>query len=161
MTGPLADVAVLCHQAPLDGFPATDRNRRSARKEAGSVSAELAVFVAPTLVLLTMFVVFCGRTVSAAIDVHAAAAAGARAAADTATPAAAVQAATNTVAATVAGTSWACTPTIDAAALRPGGQVSVAVACRIPLSDLGLPGVGSRTVHASSTEPIDRYRADP
>jgi hypothetical protein len=129
--------------------------------DSGSVSAELAVFVVPTLVLLTVFVVFCGRTASAAIDVHAAAAAGARAAADATTPAGAVRAASDAVAASLAGTSWTCTPTVDTGALRPGGQVSVEVTCGVPLSDLGLPGVGARTVRASSTEPIDRYRADP
>jgi hypothetical protein len=130
-------------------------------RDAGSVSAELAIFVTPVMVLLAMFIVFCGRSASAAIDVHSAAAAAARAAADTTTPAAAVRAATDAVTATAAGTSWTCTSTVDTSALRLGGQVAVAVACRVPLADLGLPGLGSRVVRASAAEPVDRYRTSP
>jgi Flp pilus assembly protein TadG len=138
------------------------RCRRSAPGDRGSVSAELVVFVVPVMLLLTMFVVFCGRSASAAIDVRSAAAAAARAAADAATPAGAVAAAASAVAATSAGTAWTCTPSVDTGQLRAGGQVSVSVDCRVPLSDLGLPGLtAARVVHASATEPIDTYRARP
>lgn len=130
-------------------------------RETGSVSAELAVFVVPVMILLTMFTVFCGRTASATIDVHAAAAAAARAAADAPAPAAAVNAAATAVSATAAGARWSCTPTVETGAFRLGGQVSVRVDCRIPLTDLGLPGIASRDVHASATEPIDMYGAQP
>jgi Flp pilus assembly protein TadG len=143
----------------ITGFPGPEA--RAVRGEAGSVSAEIAVFVAPILILLTVFVVFCGRSASAAIDVHAAAAAGARAAADTTTPAGALQAATGAVAAATADTRWACTSSVDTHDLRLGGQVAVTVDCRINLSDLGLPGTGSRTVRATATQPIDTYRAGP
>lgn len=143
--------------------PGTPHRRDADRAggDAGSVSAELAVFVTPILVLLTVFIVFCGRAASAVIDVHSAAAAAARAAADTTTPTAAIRAATDTVAATTAPTSWACTPTVDTHQLQLGGQVTVTVECQVPLADLGLPGLGSRVVQASATEPVDRYRATP
>jgi Flp pilus assembly protein TadG len=126
------------------------------------VSAELVVFVVPVMILLTLFVVFCGRTASAAIDVNSAAAAAARAAADAPTPARAFTAATSAVAATTAGTAWSCTPTVDTRDLRIGGQVSVSIDCAVPLSDLGLPGLtATRVVHANATQPIDTYRARP
>jgi hypothetical protein len=125
------------------------------------VSAELAVFVVPVMVLLTMFTVFCGRTASAAIDVHAAAAAAARAAADALTPTSAVNAAATAVSATAAGSRWHCTPAVDTTGFRLGGQVTVQVECRVPLSDLGLPGLTSRLLQASATQPIDTYRAQP
>jgi hypothetical protein len=144
------------------GYPAPHRRGEPRRGgETGSVSAEMVVFVVPVLMLLTMFIVFCGRAASASIDVHSAAAAGARAAADTTTPTAGIRAATDAVAATTAGTSWTCTPTVDTSGLRLGGQVSVTVDCRVSFADLGLPGLGSRVVSASATEPVDRYRASP
>jgi TadE-like protein len=145
------------------GIAASLPGRRGpAPSDRGSVSAELVVFVVPVMILLTMFVVFCGRSASAAIDVHSAAAAAARAAADAATPASAVTAAASAVAATSAGTAWACTPSVDTGQLRAGGQVSVSVDCRVPLADLGLPGLtAARVVRASATEPIDTYRARP
>jgi hypothetical protein len=136
-------------------------SRSTVVRETGSVSAELAVFVVPVMVLLTMFTVFCGRTASATIDVHAAAAAAARAAADAPNPSAAVNAAAAAVSATAAGGRWSCTPTVDTGSFRLGGQVSVRVDCRIPLADLGLPGIASRGIHASAAEPIDTYRAQP
>jgi Flp pilus assembly protein TadG len=127
----------------------------------GSVSVELAVFVVPTLVLLAVFVVFCGRAASAAIDVHAAAAAGARAAAAASTPEQARLAATGAVAAVTAGTRWSCTTSVDTSHFRNGGRVGVDVVCAVRAGDLGLPGIGSRTVHATATEPVDTWRAAP
>ncbi len=125
----------------------------------GSVSAEMTVMVVPLMILLTVFLVFCGRAASAAIDVNAAAAAAARAAADTATPAAAVTAATNAVAATTAGTAWTCTAATDTTAHFRGGHVRVSVTCVVPLSDLGLPIGATRTVTGTAIEPIDTFRA--
>jgi hypothetical protein len=142
------------------GAPSRLGRRGRSATERGSVSAELAVFVVPVMILLTMFTVFCGRTASAAIDVDSAAAAAARAAANAPTPASAIAAATSAVAATTAGTAWTCTPSVDTTSLRLGGQVTVSIDCRVPLSDLGLPGLSAtRVVHASATEPIDTYRA--
>jgi Flp pilus assembly protein TadG len=128
--------------------------------ERGSVSVEVVVFVAPIMVLLTMFVLFCGRSASAAIDVNAAAAAAARAAAGALTPAAATAAAVRALAAAASATAWNCTPATDTSALHPGGQVTVRVTCSIPLADLGVPyWPATRSVQATATEPVDTYIA--
>jgi Flp pilus assembly protein TadG len=119
----------------------------------------MTVAVVPVMLVLAMFLLFCGRVASAAIDVNAAAAAAARAAADTSTPAQAGTAAQDAAAATTAGTAWTCTASTDTSALRRGGQVSVDVACVVPLSDLGIPVGATRTLTASAIEPVDTYRA--
>jgi Flp pilus assembly protein TadG len=128
-------------------------------RDRGSVSAEMTVMVVPFMILLAVFLVFCGRAASAAIEVNAAAAAAARAAADTTTPTAAVTAASNAVAATTAGTAWTCTAATNTTAHFRGGHVSVTVTCVVPLSDLGLPIGATRTVTGTAIEPIDTYRA--
>ena len=119
-----------------------DRPRSSApgAGDRGSVSAELVVFVVPVMILLTMFITFCGRAASASIDVNSLAAAAARAAADSPTRVGAIAAATAAVA-TGAGGKWRCTPTVNTATFRLGGQVTVDVTCRVPFSDLGVPGM--------------------
>jgi Flp pilus assembly protein TadG len=137
----------------------TVHNRRVGG-DRGSVAAEMAVFVVPFLILLGMFIVFCGRAASAVIDVNAAAAAGARSAAHAATPAAARTAAGNAADAMLAGTRWSCTTATDTSMFRRGGAVTVRVTCVIRLDDLGVAGVGAtRTANASATEPIDTFRA--
>jgi Flp pilus assembly protein TadG len=119
----------------------------------------MAVFVTPALILLAMFVVFCGRAAAAKIDVNAIAAAAARSAADAATPATARTAASQAAAAMAAGKPWTCTTATDTAAFRRGGSVTVNVACVIQLDDLGVSGLGAtRTVRGSATAPIDIYR---
>jgi Flp pilus assembly protein TadG len=137
------------------------RHCRVRRGAVGSVSVELAVFVVPTLILLAVFVVFCGRAASAAIDVHAAAAAGARAAADATTPAQAGRAAADAVTAVTTGTRWSCATSVDITNFHLGGQVRVHVACTVRMGDLGLPGIGAKTVNATATQPIDTWRAAP
>jgi Flp pilus assembly protein TadG len=126
----------------------------------GSVTSEMAVFVVPFLIVMAMFVVFCGRVAAVSIDAHAVAAAAARAAADAPTPATARTAATTAASAMASGSKFACTATTDTSAFRRGGAVTVRVACVMRMDDLGLPGVGTtKTAHASATEPIDIYRA--
>jgi len=126
----------------------------------GSVSAEMTVFVVPCMMVLAVFLIFCGRAASASIDVNAAAAAAARAAADAPTPAGAHTAAADAVTATTAGTAWTCAANTNTGAHHRGGKVTVSVSCVVPVSDLGLPGVGAtKTVSATATEPIDTYRA--
>jgi hypothetical protein len=128
----------------------------------GSVTAELAVFVVPILLLSAMFMVFCGRAASVAIDANAVAAAGARAAADAPTPAAAPAAATRAASAMAAGNRFTCTTTTDTGQFRRGGSVTVHTACVMRLDDLGLPALNAtKKVEASATEPIDIYRAEP
>jgi Flp pilus assembly protein TadG len=138
------------------------RATRHARGDSGAVSTEVAVLAVPCFMLLTLFLVFCGRSASAVIDANAAAAAGARAAADAANPATARTAAAKAVAATAAGGAWRCATSTDTSAHRRGGQVTVRIACAVPLSDLGIPGIGTtRPISGSATEPVDTYRATP
>jgi Flp pilus assembly protein TadG len=119
----------------------------------------MTVFVVPFMILLAVFLIFCGRAASAVIDVNAAAAAAARAAADAPTPASAATAASDAVAATTAGSAWTCTAAANTAEHHRGGQVSVTVTCVVPMSDLGLPVGATKTVTGTATEPIDTYGA--
>jgi Flp pilus assembly protein TadG len=144
-----------------DGRPLAASGRRRRLRTAGdrgAVTTEFAVFVVPFLLLMAMFAVFVGRVASVSIDAHAVAGAAARAAADAPTPAAARTAATNAANAMASGSQFSCTATTDTAQFRRGGSVTVNVACVMRTDDLGLPGIGSRTAHASATEPIDIYR---
>ncbi|GAA0447860.1 hypothetical protein Aca07nite_73510 [Actinoplanes capillaceus] len=128
----------------------------------GSITSELAVFVVPCLILVAMFIVFCGRAASVSIDVQAVAAAGARAAADAPTPGAARTAATKAANAMASGSRFTCTITVGTGQFRRGGSVTVRAACVLPMAELGIPGVGgTKTARASATEPIDIYRAEP
>jgi Flp pilus assembly protein TadG len=129
-------------------------------RDRGAVSLEVTI-TAPLLILLAMFLIFCGRAASAAIDVNAAAAAAARAAADAADPSAAAVSAQGAVAATAAGTAWSCTTSTQTGGPWRGGQVTVTVSCLVPLTDLSIPLGASRTVTASATQPVDTYRAGP
>jgi Flp pilus assembly protein TadG len=139
----------------------TSRSAGRARlSDRGSVTAETAILAVPLMVLLILFLVFCGRAASAVIDVESAAASAARAAADTTTPRAAELAAQDAVDATTAGSAWRCIAATNTEQLHRGGQVSVTVTCVVPLSDLGLPVGATRTVHGQATEPIATYKAD-
>jgi Flp pilus assembly protein TadG len=129
--------------------------------DGGSASAETAVLAVPLLILLTLFLVLCGRGATAAIDVTSAAGGAARAASLAATPGGARTAAGTSVAGTAAGQHWTCAADTDTGAFRPGGQVTVTLTCAIPLADLGLPIRGSRTVTARSTQPVDTWRSAP
>jgi Flp pilus assembly protein TadG len=120
----------------------------------------MTVLAVPVMILLAMFVVFCGRATSAAIDVHTATAAAARAAAHATTPAAATLAATDTLAANTTATGWTCTAATDTTRHHRGGHVTVTITCTVPLADLGLPINATRTVTATATEPIDTFRAN-
>jgi len=136
--------------------------RRRERGDAGSAPVELAVVV-PLLVMLLLFVVLCGRLVSAQLDLDAAAHGAARAASIARTPAAAEAAARRTALDTLAARGVTCRQpqvTVDTGGLRPGGVVTVTVACTVPLADLTLLGVpGSRTASATATSPMDRWRS--
>jgi Flp pilus assembly protein TadG len=126
--------------------------------ERGSVTVE-AVWYVPVIVLLLLAIVAGGRLVEAKADVHAAARDGARAASLRQTSGGATAAATDAVEAALARRRRPCgewTVNVDTARFRPGGVVTVDVACAVPLGDLGLPGVpASRSVHARASAPLD------
>ncbi|GAB1641514.1 TadE/TadG family type IV pilus assembly protein [Krasilnikovia sp. MM14-A1259] len=127
--------------------------------DAGASTAEMAL-VTPLLVALLLFVVMCGRLVSAQIDLDAAASSGARTASITRGGNATAQA-ERTARDTLAARGVTCrNATVSVSGnQQPGGAVTVRVACRVPLSDLILLGVpGSRVVEASATSPVDQWR---
>jgi hypothetical protein len=122
----------------------------------------MAVFAIPVLVALAVFIVFCGRAASAAIDVRAIAAAAARAAADAPSAALAPQAASRAAAGMAAATKWTCTAATDTTQFRRGGTVAVSVSCVIALQDLGITGLqDTKTVGATAIQPVDTFRAGP
>lgn len=136
--------------------------RRLRTGEEGSVATEL-VLLTPLLVLMLLFVVALGRTVSARLEVDGAAAQAARAASIARGPASATamaeQAATTALGAdhVTCGHLAVTTDTVDFA---PGGQVAVTVSCTVDLADLvGLRLPASQSISSTSTAVIDVYRA--
>lgn len=130
----------------------------------GSVTLELAI-IAPALLLLLALVVLAGRVTTAAAAVEQVARAAAREASLARSPESARAAATG---AALAGLDEArCTSSaisIDtsgfAARLGRDGSVSVSVVCVVTFGDLVAPGIpGSRSINATSTSPLDRYRS--
>ncbi|WP_326549957.1 TadE/TadG family type IV pilus assembly protein [Micromonospora sp. NBC_01813] len=121
-----------------------------------------AALVTPLLVAVMLFVVLCGRLVSAQMDLDAAASAAARSASLARTDAAAHAAADHTARETLAARAVTCqqvSVTVATGGLQPGGAVTVTLACAVPLSDLALLSVpGTRTVTATATSPIDAWR---
>ena len=134
------------------------------RDKRGSVTVE-AAFYLPVVVLILLAIVAGGRLVEADADVHAAARDAARAASLRGTADGAIVAARQAVADGLARRRRSCaewTADVDTRQLRPGGLVTVDVACAVPLSDLGLPGVpATRSVHGRATVPIDPLAVRP
>jgi Flp pilus assembly protein TadG len=135
--------------------------------EAGDATLEL-VILAPIVLFLISLVIAAGRTSLADGSVAAAARDAARQASISRTFAAAVAAAQTSAQAELAREGLHCSPApvvqVDASAFlnsQPGqlADVSATVTCRVPLSDLVLPGTpGSRTLTASFTSPLDPFR---
>ncbi|MFG1902469.1 TadE/TadG family type IV pilus assembly protein [Micromonospora carbonacea] len=124
-----------------------------------------AALVTPLLVAVMLFVVLCGRLVSAQMDLDAAASTAARSASLARTDAAARAEADRTAREILAARSVTCrqvTVAVATGGLRPGGAVTVTVECTVPLSDLALLSVpGARVVTATATSPIDVWRGGP
>jgi len=138
--------------------------RLTATRDQGSSTVELTV-ATPLLVGLLLFVVLCGRLVEAQLDLDAAARSGARAASLARTVPAATADAEQAAMDTLAAHGVTCAQpsiTVETGGLQPGGAVTVTVSCVVPLADLALIGVpGTRTVSATSTSPVDRWRGGP
>jgi Flp pilus assembly protein TadG len=120
------------------------------------------VILAPLLVALLLFVVFCGRLVTTQLDLNAAAHGAARAASIARAVPAATADAQRTALETLAARGVTCSQPevrVNTGGLRPGGVVTVTVLCHVPLSDLALIAVpGTRVVTATSSSPIDVWR---
>lgn len=134
------------------------------RGDSGSSTAELAI-LAPLLMALLLFVVFCGRLVTAQLDVDAAAHGAARASSIARSVPAATADAQRTARETLAARGVTCgqpSVRVNTRGLRPSGVVTVTVSCRVPLSDLALIAVpGTRVVTSTSSSPIDLWRGRP
>jgi Flp pilus assembly protein TadG len=135
-------------------------------RDAGNAALEL-VILAPVVLLLISCVIAAGRTSIAQGSVQTAARDAARQASISRTPAAAQIAGQASAGLELAAEGLDC---ISAPLVRvktaqfgtpPGEPASVTatVRCRVPLSDLMLPGVpGTRLLTASFTSPLDPYR---
>jgi Flp pilus assembly protein TadG len=136
--------------------------RLAATGDTGASTAEL-VLLTPLLVTILLFVVLCGRLVAAQLDLDAAAGSAARAASLARTDTSAHTQADNAAHDTLTTRNLTCrhtTTTVATGGLHPGGVVTVTVSCTVPLSDLLRLGVpGTRTLTATATSPVDRWRA--
>lgn len=134
------------------------------REQSGSAAVEL-VLITPLLVLLLLFVVTCGRVTTAQLRVTTAAHAAAHAASITRTSGAAVRAAHTAARQASRGAGPTCvdlSAPVTTSGLQPGGTVRVQVTCTVALADLALLHLpGSRSITATATSPIDRYRTAP
>lgn len=133
------------------------------RADDGSVAAEVTI-VAPVLVMLLVFVgVVIHRGVDARIRINDAAHQAARAASIERTPTAATAAAQSTAASALSSAGVTCASlsvSTSIGGLRPGGTVSVTVACAVDFGDALILGVpGGKTLSATSVEPVDLWRS--
>jgi len=153
------------------------RSRREARhdaghempgeacRDAGNAALELVV-LAPVIFILIALVVAAGRTSIAQGAVDAAARDAARQASIALSPGAAQEAARSSAEAALSGDGLDCHPRVHVDTRQfvtvPVGlpaSVTATVVCRVPLSDLVVPGLpGSRTLSFSFTSPLDPFR---
>ena len=134
------------------------------RDEHGSATAELTLLT-PLLIVLLLFVVFCGRLADTRLRLEDVAHQAARAASLARTVASAQIDAKSTAQTALASAGVACHTvdvSVDTAGLRPGTTVTVNVTCVAGLSDLTLLGIpGATTISASFSSPVDVYRGGP
>jgi Flp pilus assembly protein TadG len=135
--------------------------RRPLDRDSGTTAIEL-VLVAPVFLAALLLVVGLGRIVEAESRVQGAARDAARAASIARSVVLAQDAARTAAAANLTERGVSCSTfdvTVDTAEFRPGGSVSVSVACVANLSGLALAGLpGSKTLSAEATAPMEQYR---
>ena len=132
--------------------------------ERGSATVEL-VILTPVLILFLLLYLGFGRVTRAEQLVDDAAAQAARAATlNYTSPGGATAAAEQAAAQALTESGLACASdqvTVDTADDRPGGSITVHLACHTDLSQVIAAGFpGSTTLTASSTSPIDPYVPD-
>jgi Flp pilus assembly protein TadG len=134
-------------------------------RDTGNAALELVV-LAPVILFLLGLMVAAGRTSIAQGAVDAAARDAARQASISLTPAAAQAAALSSARAALSQDGLDCNPVVvvntsQFAAVPVGlpATVTATVWCRVPLSDLVVPGLpGSRLLRYTFTSPLDPYR---
>ena len=130
-------------------------------KESGSAVMEM-VLLTPALVVLLLFIVFVGRAGEGLSELRHAADQGARAASQ-ASRSRMASAARAAVLADLGSSGLSCVEpgvSLVSSSSTDGSFVTVSVTCRVSNAGLGLLGIGRRTIRASSTEVIDRFRSD-
>ncbi|NKQ58802.1 pilus assembly protein TadE [Amycolatopsis sp. K13G38] len=131
------------------------------RNERGSAAAELTLLT-PLLILLLLFVVFCGRLADTKLRINDVAHQAARAATLARTPSQATANAQATASAALASAGITCqslSVSTDTQGLKPGSTVTVTVSCSVGFGDLTSLGVpGSRTFQSSFSSPVDVWR---
>lgn len=145
--------------------PAPDRFRRRWRDDRGSESVELAILLPVGILVLAMLVI--GARIALAGDrISGVAGIAARDASLARTAAAAQQIATASATNALADRNLHCADvqvSVDTTGFTsaPGSPaaVTVAVACTVDLSDIGVAGLpGSRTLRDTATSPLDPAR---
>ena len=135
--------------------------RRCERSGIGSAALEM-VLLTPVLVLLLLFIVFAGRSGEAMSELRHAADQGARAASQVSRPRM-VTAARSAVLTDLRTSGLSCTNpsvVVDTVTVSGSTSVTVTVTCSVSSQGLGLLHIGRRSLQASSTEIVDRFRAD-
>lgn len=131
--------------------------RRACRDDTGSMAVELALLTVP-LVTILLLVAALGRFSDARNQVTEAARDAAREASTYLTPQLATSQGDQVARSELTGVCAKASITIDTSELHPGGQVTVTVACPVPLGDLTLLHLpGTKTITASSVAVVDTY----
>lgn len=121
------------------------------------------VLLTPLLLLMLLFMVALGRTVSARMDVDGAAGQAARAASIARDPATAAAMARQAATTALGSDHVACgdlSVDTDTADFAPGGEVQVTVTCTVDLADLvGLRLPASKTLSSTAASVVDTYRS--
>jgi Flp pilus assembly protein TadG len=162
MTG--VPAAASC-RGPSDRGPSDRGPFDRGPSDRGSATIELAV-LAPALLALLGLVILAGRVSAAGSAVEQAAASAARAASIARDARSARSAAELVVRDSLDGQGLTCQPLTSAVdvggfavAVGSPASVTVRVRCTVPLADVVVPGMpGRRTVTATMTSPIDRFR---
>lgn len=127
------------------------------RDDTGSMAVELALLTVP-LVTILLLVAALGRFADARTQVTEAARDAAREASTHLTAAQADNQAIQIARFELTGICANAAITTDTSQLHPGGQVTVTVACHVPLGDLVLLHLpGTRTISATSVAVVDTY----
>jgi Flp pilus assembly protein TadG len=142
----------------------TFRLRRTRpRDERGTAALEMVV-LAPVLIVVLLFVVGLGRMAHADQQVQSVAADAARAASLERNTSASAAAARQAAEASLGEAGVSCTNldvSVNLSSYEPGGQVSVTVKCTADLGAVAMAGFpGTRVFTASSTVPIEKWRAE-
>ena len=121
------------------------------------MAVELALLAIPIVTIL-LLVTALGRFSDARNQVNEAARDAARQASTYLSPVLATNQANQIANSELTGACAHHNITVDTSDLHPGGQVTVSVACNVPLSDLTLLRLpGTETIQASSTSVVDTY----